>query len=142
MELLIVPCVRCTTTPNTMHGPRMAHAGAPQTTKPKVAALSMASGYAIEDACQRLHDFMMVKVALSAVKTTPVLAPIHSYSVPDLPRPALSTTSMCHTSLAARVASGNARRVLKIAEMSRKRPHFQHPRKIANRKTQGRPRCP
>jgi hypothetical protein len=63
MELLIVPCVRCTTTPNTMHGPRMAHASAPHTAKPKVAALSMASVYVIEDACQVDYDFIMVQAS-------------------------------------------------------------------------------
>jgi hypothetical protein len=40
-----------------MHGPRMAHAGTPQTAKPKIAALGMASVYVIENACQVDHDF-------------------------------------------------------------------------------------
>jgi hypothetical protein len=55
--------VQCTTTPNTMHGPRMVHAGAPQTAKPKVAALSMASVYIRENACQVDYDFIMGKAS-------------------------------------------------------------------------------
>jgi hypothetical protein len=112
-----------------MHGPRMVHAGAPQTAKPKVTALSMASVYVTEDACQSFHDFMMGKVSLRAVKTLPVWAPVHSQSVSDLPRPALSTASMCHKSLGARGTSGNPRRALQIAEMSKNVHTFNTPAK-------------
>jgi hypothetical protein len=142
VALLIAPCVQWTSTPNTMHGPRMVHARALQTFKPKVATLSMASVYVIKDAFQVDYDFIMVKACNAWCQDNANLWPSSSPSVPDLPRPAFSTASMCHTSLAARGASGNAWRALQIAEMSKKRPHFQHPRKIANLKTQGFPRCP
>jgi hypothetical protein len=39
----------------------MVHAGAPQTAKPKVVALGMASVYITEDACQVEYDFVVVK---------------------------------------------------------------------------------